>query len=219
MPRRLLVPLLMLCAALAGVVLGQRYFSPPAFSAPDLSARDKGPVALTSGTALAPTRALPDFSLVNHTGEPAGPADLTGRWTFLFFGFTQCPEACPMTLAMLRSVREALATELQDPLVPAVLLVSVDPERDTPEVMRDYLAGFDVSFTGLTGAPDEVRAFATALGVPYQKVPMGDGYMIDHSTAILLLDPDGRLAAVFTAPQQAVALQADYRALVGSRAP
>ncbi len=209
MPRRLLVPLLMLCAALAGVVLGRFYFSPPA----------SGPVALASGTALAPTRALPDFSLVTEAAEPAGPADLAGRWTFLFFGFTHCPEACPMTLAMLRSVREALATQLPDRLVPGILLVSVDPERDTPEVMRQYLAGFDASFMGLTGAPDEVRAFATALSVPYRKVPMGDDYMIDHSTAILLLNPEGRLAAVFTAPQQAGALQADYRALVGSRTP
>jgi protein SCO1/2 len=100
--------------------------------------------------------------------------------------------------------------------LPAVLLISVDPERDTPMVLKSYLAGFDPSFSGLTGDPEAVRALATALGVPYQKIPMEGDYMMDHSTAIMLVNPKGHLAALFTGPHVADVLIRDVRRGIGA---
>ena len=101
--------------------------------------------------------------------------------------------------------------------MPSILLVSVDPERDTPAVLKAYLAGFGPGFTGLTGDPDAVGSFATALGVPYRKIPMDGDYMMDHSTAIMLVNPRGELAALFAGPHDAEALLRDVRRSVASR--
>lgn len=197
--------LLLLVAGLAGIAVGLLFFAPAPVSAP----------VLESGTWLSPPRALPSFALVDQDGKAAGPERLQGRWTLLFFGFSHCPEACPTTLALLGTVRRELATTLPAAKVPAVLLISVDPERDTPAVLKAYLAGFDPSFTGLTGDPPALRAFATALGVPYRKIPMNGDYMMDHSTAIMLVDPGGQLAALFTGPHVADVLLRDVRSSLG----
>ncbi len=206
MSQRIWILLLLLAAGLGGVALGRLFFAPAPVSTP----------VLASGTWLSPPRALPTFALVDQDGKAAGPERLQGRWTLVFFGFTHCPEACPTTLALLGTVRRALETTLPAAKVPAVLLISVDPERDTPAVLKAYLAGFDPSFSGLTGDPETIRAFATALGVPYRKIPMEGDYMMDHSTAIMLVNPDGQLAALFTGPHVADVLLRDVRTSVGT---
>ena len=198
--------LLLLAAGLGGIAFGRLFFAPAPVNRP----------ALESGTWLSPPRALPSFALVDQDGQAAGPERLQGRWTLVFFGFTHCPEACPTTLALLGTVRRALATTLPAAKVPAVLLISVDPERDTPAVLKTYLAGFDPSFTGLTGDPEAVRAFASALGVPYRKIPMDGDYMMDHSTAIMLVNPGGQLAALFAGPHRADVLLRDVGRSVGA---
>jgi protein SCO1/2 len=176
-------------------------------------------MVLESGTWLSPARPLPAFALVDQDAKAAGPERFRGRWTLVFFGFTHCPEACPTTLALLGVVRRALAATLPAEQVPAVLLISVDPERDTPPALKSYLAGFDPTFSGLTGNPEAVRAFATALGVPYRKIPMKGDYMMDHSTAIMLVNPDGQLAALFTGPHVADVLVRDVSRSVGTSRP
>ena len=206
MPRPVWITLLLLAAGLGGIGLGRVFFAPANTSTP----------VLESGTWLSPARPLPAFTLVDQDGRAAGPERFQGHWTLVFVGFTHCPEACPTTLALLGTVRRALAATLPIEQLPAVLLISVDPERDTPTVLKAYLAGFDPSFTGLTGNPEAVRAFATALGVPYRKIPMAGDYMMDHSTAIMLVNPGGRLSALFTAPHVAEALIRDVRRSVGA---
>lgn len=206
---RIAIAAVLLLAALAGLWLGLRGIAPAPPAAP----------ALATGTWLAPPKPLPAANLLDESGRPFSPGDVAGRWTFLFFGFTHCPEACPTTLSLLGTVRRDLAAQGVPPgEIPEVLLVSVDPERDTPEVLGRYLAGFGPGFRGATGNPESVRAFATALGVPYRKVGMegSDDYMMDHSTAILLLDPQGRLAAVFQAPQTLAGLAGDYRRVLAT---
>lgn len=201
---------MLLLAGLAGAWLGARFASPPPPAAP----------ALETGTWLAPARPLPEVSLLDQSGQPFTPGRLAGRWTLVFFGFTHCPEACPTTLAMLASLRRFLVEDgLPAAELPDVLLVSVDPERDTPEVLATYLAAFDGAFRGVTGQLDAIRTFATSLGVPFSKVFMDGGgdYMMDHSTAILLVDPDARLAAVFQAPQTTAGLGTDYRRVLAAR--
>jgi len=204
--RRIWITLLLLAAGLGGIGLGRVFQAPASTSTP----------VLESGTWISPARPLPAFALVDEDGRAAGPERFLGRWTLVFFGFTHCPEACPTTLALLGTVRRALAATLPMEQLPAVLLISVDPERDTPSMLKSYLAGFDPSFTGLTGNPESVRAFATALGVPYRKIPMEGDYMMDHSTAIMLVNPKGQLAALFTGPHVADVLLRDLRRSVGA---
>lgn len=209
MSRRIWIPLLLLAAGIAGIGIGRVVLAPaPAAGSP---------IQLESGTWLSPPRPMPDFRLLDQDGAATGPEALRGRWNLVFFGFTHCPEACPTTLAMLGNVRRELAASLPGPQVPSILLVSVDPERDTPAVLKAYLAGFGPGFTGLTGDPDAVGSFASALGVPYRKIPMEGDYMMDHSTAIMLVNPRGELAALFAGPHDAEALLRDVRLSVGAR--
>ncbi|MBM4221952.1 MAG: SCO family protein [Gammaproteobacteria bacterium] len=205
------VALLLVTAALAGVLIGRLSF--------DQAAPPEAPqaVELAAGTALSPARPLPEFRLVREDGTVVGRDDFRGRWTLVFFGFTHCPELCPTTLAMLSGLREALGAEVAAAELPGVALVSADPERDTAPVLKAYLAGFGDGFRGYTGDPEAMREFATALGVPYRKMPMmGDDYMIDHSVAILLINPEAGLAALFQPPHDSTKLQADYLQLVSA---
>ena len=163
-------------------------------------------------------RALPDFALVDQAGQAFGPARLRGRWTLLFFGFVNCPDICPTTLATLAAARRQLA-DLPAAEVPAVTLVSVDPGRDTPELLARYVAHFDPSFTGVTGSPQAIEVLTKALGVAVViGPPAPDGsYAVDHSAAVFLVDPDGRVAALFGTPHEAGEIARDYRRIVASR--
>jgi protein SCO1 len=168
---------------------------------------DSSGVQLASGTWLPGGRELRDFSLVDHTGAQVGRAALTGRPSLVFFGFTHCPDVCPMTLALLARVRQAAAVEDL-----RLVLVSVDPERDSPEALARYVAAFDTDILGLTGEPDAIRAVAADFGVAVVRVDMpGDTYTVDHSAAVFLLDRRARLAAVFTPPFDAATFAADLR--------
>jgi protein SCO1/2 len=211
MRRSLFIALLLTAAALAGVVIGRLSFKPALPPAPPQA------LELAAGTALSPPRPLPGFRLLREDGTAAGRDDFRGRWTLVFFGFTHCPELCPTTLAMLSGLRAALAGGVAAEQLPGIALVSADPERDTPPVLAAYLANFGAGFRGYTGDPAAMQAFATALGVPYRKTPMmGDDYMVDHSVAIMLINPQAEVAALFQPPHDSTRLQADYLRLVAA---
>jgi protein SCO1/2 len=199
-------PVVVLVIALAGAA--GLYVGASVFRAPP-------PPVLQSGTWLEPPRPLPAFSLRDQDGRPAGPDMLRGRWTLVFFGFTHCPGACPATLAQLAAVRRQLQHAAPPANVPAVVLLSVDPERDSPAVLKEYLAGFGPGFSGLTGDLAAVAGLAAALGVPFRKVPMDGDYMMDHSTAILLVDTEARSRAWLTPPHDTDRLAADLRTILG----
>jgi protein SCO1 len=167
------------------------------------------PVALRSGTALAEPRPLPEFSLVDAHGRPFGRAALERRWSILFSGFTHCPDVCPTTLALLANLRSRMpADDLQ------FVFLSVDPDRDTPDVVARYLAHFGDGLVGVTGPPMEVDRLAGALGLAHVRNPGADGgYTVDHSTALVLIDPEARIAGYFTAPHDPDALAADLAPL------
>jgi protein SCO1/2 len=200
-------------AVTAGTVIGAGLWvrslrSPPA------PAATAGPPPLPHGTRLDPPRALPAIDLVDETGAAAGPAWLTGRWRLLFFGFTTCPEFCPLTLASLADARQRLAG-LPAAVQPDVVLVTVDPGTDDPARLTAYLAGFGPGFHGLTGDPSALAALYTALGVATRRVEMGDGsYMFDHGTAVYVIDPAGQWVALLPAPHAAATVAGAYRALV-----
>ena len=168
-----------------------------------------------SGYYLETPKILADFTLQGSSGKPFTLENFKGRWTFVYFGFTNCPDVCPTTLMLFNQI----ARGLRDRHVgndAAYLLISVDPERDTPEHLRDYVTYFNPEFLGATGDPAVLQAMTRQLGV-YYKVPdpkdRSEYYSVDHSSTILLMDPDGRLRAIFTPPQKAENLVRDFIAI------
>lgn len=172
-----------------------------------------------SATVLPEPRPLPEFRLVDHRGEPFSREDLRGQTSLLFFGFTHCPDICPATLQQLTLARRQLAG--QDEPLPEIVLISVDPERDTPDVLGRYVEYFGQGVTGVTGSPQALRALAAALGIHFEKVPAaegsGDDYLVNHSAAVLVVDPQARLEAIFGAPHSIEAFVDDLPVLTASR--
>ena len=156
-----------------------------------------------AGTLLASAIGGP-FHLVDHNGKPFGDADLKGKWHLVFFGYTNCPDTCPTTLNELALALDKLGPR-RDRF--GIVLISVDPERDTPEVLKSYVESFDAPIIALTGTPDAVAQAAKAYRVYYAKHPRADGgYDMDHSAVIYVMDPQGRFTATFTPDSTAEAI-------------
>jgi protein SCO1/2 len=159
------------------------------------------PAALIdAGIILLPqSRTLPDLSLTNQLGEPVQVDQLKGKWSLLFFGYTFCPDICPTTLAQLRELKTKLPKEAVDNL--QVVLVSVDPNRDTPDQLKKYLGYFDPQFQGLTGELANIQKLANAVSIPF--IP-GDtskeNYTVDHSGNLVVIGPDGTQRGFIRAP-------------------
>jgi protein SCO1 len=168
------------------------------------------PVA-ENATILSQPRALPALDLVDQDARPLPEDHFRTGWTIVFFGFTQCPDICPTTLALLAQTKKQLA-DLPESGQPQVLLISVDPERDTPAILKSYVTFFDPSFMGATGTLEGVQGAASAFSVPYQKTPLpGGGYTLDHGAGLFIVAPDGRLAAYSSPPHAADVLARDFR--------
>ena len=131
------------------------------------------------------------FQLVDHDGQPVDQSMLEGKWSLVFFGFTYCPDFCPTTLAALEATKQRLGDKAKNL---QIIFISVDPERDTPQALKDYLSseGFPEGVIGLTGAPAQVKAAADAYRAFYQKVGEGEDYTMNHSLTVYLMGPDGR---------------------------
>ena len=182
-----------------------------------LSLRDaREPVVSLTATVLPAGNELPDFALFDQYGAAAGRSVFEGQWDVVFFGFTNCPDICPATMTVLGQARRELDARGQNPL-PRIVLVSVDPERDTPEAMARYVAYFGDDNLGLTGELAEVRKLTDALGVFFQKAGAdGEAYGVDHSTVVLVIDPEGRLKALFSAPHEVANLVHDLPLIMAS---
>jgi len=153
-----------------------------------------------AATVLPEPTPLPAFTLVDQRGETQTRTFFEGAWHLLFFGFTNCPDVCPTTLATLATVTKTLR-EQGDTDVPGIVLVSVDPERDTPEKLAEYIAYFGADNAALTGTEAAVRELTEPLGIYFNKVPLGDDdYTVDHSSVVLLVNPAGEFAALFSGP-------------------
>ncbi|GAB2181030.1 hypothetical protein DLREEDagrD3_12530 [Denitratisoma sp. agr-D3] len=168
-----------------------------------------------AATVLAEGKQLPDFQLRGHGGA-FSRRDLEGHWTFMFFGYTHCPDVCPTALSLMRDVRSRLAGG-NVPL-PGVVFVSVDGARDSQELLDRYVPAFDPSFIGVGGTDEALSPLVRALGVFYQRHEKEDprNYTVDHSAAMYLIDPQGRLKAVFMPPVPADRMAADYQAIVAA---
>jgi protein SCO1/2 len=175
-------------------------------------------VTLLTGTLLEPRRSISDFSLLDHHGSAFTPQSLKGRWSMLFFGYTNCPDLCPTTLSALAAMDKSLQGE-QAAVRPQVVFVSVDARRDTPAVLARYVPYFNPAFLGVT-APDQatVETFARHLGVSVLIGEEHDGtYGVDHSGAIFVVAPDGRIAAILTGPHSNAGLLEDFHRIVAAR--
>ncbi len=152
---------------------------------------------------LFPTpRAVADFELETAAGERFTRADLQGQWNLLFFGFTNCPDVCPDTLAMLSASMEQLALMRREEK-PQVIFVSVDPDRDQGELLEDYVSWFNADFVAVTGSEPQLQALSRQLGVVYfhEEPDQQTGfYNVDHSASVLIVDPEARLFGRFAHP-------------------
>lgn len=144
-----------------------------------------------------------DFTLTDASGQPISLSDFRGKLVVLYFGYTFCPDVCPTTLNDVAKAMKELGSKAEDV---QFIMISVDPERDTPQRLAEYVAYFDPRFIGLTGSPEEVAAVATPFGIFYQKHEgtAATGYLVDHTASLTVIDQDGHVRLVLpfgTAPQ------------------
>jgi protein SCO1/2 len=188
MPRRTTI---LFAAAVSGVALALALITMVVVGARDRAAPSQGVAgaSVQAGGTGQPQVGGP-FTLVDQDGRTVTEAMLKDRWSLVFFGFTYCPDYCPTTLAMLDATKRELGREGEDL---QIVFVSVDPQRDTPQALKDYLSspGFPAGVIGLTGTPDQVAAVAKTYGAYYEKVGEGENYTMNHSLAIWLMGPDG----------------------------
>jgi len=205
--RRLLIPIGALAVA-AGVWLGVNRFDPGAGTSPPVA-------AMQAGTPLPQPKVLSPFTLTDQDARPFGLDDLKGHWTFVSIGFTSCGGVCPTNMATYRAIDRAIGTDGAEQTV-NFLFISVDPERDSPEQLGQYVRRFDPGFLGATGSHDQLQPLVRELGLIYgrsEEEGGAMGYMVDHSASILLLDPQARLVAVFSWPHEGAAMTADFAVL------
>ena len=155
-----------------------------------------------------------DFQLVDQEGRPVDQTILNGKWSLVFFGFTYCPDFCPTTLAEMAAVQQQLGEQARDL---QMVFISIDPERDTPQALKDYLSsdGFPKGTVGLTGTPEQVAQAARAYRAFYQKVGEGEGYTMNHALTVYVMGPDGKFRTTLgygLGPQKATQIVRDAMA-------
>lgn len=195
MSSKILGAALAVSAAVLGMVAASLWFAPAA-------------VQIQSGTLLPQPRKMNDFTLTDQDGKSFTKAQLQGHWSLLFPGFTHCPDVCPTTLAFLKTLDAKLAANGRRI---NVVFLSVDPERDRPEQLAGYVHYFDPGFTGVTAMEPELGRFAQELGLAYAKVPgpTPDSYTMDHSAALVLINPQAQVVGYFSPPFVLDTLAAD----------
>jgi protein SCO1/2 len=167
-----------------------------------VAGRSPNPIAQTAASIGGP------FELIDQNGRTVSDRDLKGRPFLVFFGFTHCPDVCPTALFDVSEVLRALGPDADKV---NALFVTVDPERDTPDKLKDYLSSFDPHLRGLTGDPGAIAAVAKAYRVYVKKVPQENGYTMDHTAIVYLMDKDGRFVAPFNLKRRAADAAADLR--------
>ncbi|NJO15774.1 MAG: SCO family protein [Thioploca sp.] len=168
--------------------------------------------SILAGKIFQQPQPLYPFQLVDHDGKAFNINRLHGYWSFLFFGYTHCPDVCPMTLVTYKEIHQQLLKRLNQVTDIQFIFISVDPQRDTPELLKQYVGYFHHDFIGVTGTLSALRDFTEPLGIFYRQVERpGEGtYWVEHSGSILLIDPQARLSALFPAPHHSRDLVAAY---------
>ena len=149
---------------------------------------------------IEPARDLGSFNLIDSNEKEFLPQDFEGKWNVLFFGFTFCPDICPITMRMLSRIEKEIDSQELDKI--RIFLVTVDPDRDSPDQLKVYLENFSENFIGLTGGLDQIYNFATRVNAPFSPISNSKDphYTVDHTGSIVLIDPNGNYAGFFRAP-------------------
>jgi protein SCO1/2 len=180
--------------------------------ASELRTPDDG-YAQLQGTVLKPPRQIQVPELTKQDGTPFTNEDLQGQWSLLFFGYTHCPDICPITMNVLAEAKKKSAGDF-----PQVVFVTVDPQRDTVDLLGGYVHYFDPEFTGVTGDEKMIQALTLQASVLYMKVPGESGnendYLVDHSSSILMINPQGQLVAFLGAPHTPSSILASINQIV-----
>ena len=157
-------------------------------------------------------RIFSDFELVDHRGEVFNQEQLQDVWTIVFFGFTHCPDICPTTLAILNDTYSKLKDRERERM--QIVMISIDPERDTVEKLAEYVPYFNNEFIGVTGNKHLIKRLTAELNVAYNKVPLdSDDYTVDHSTQLVLINPKGHYHGFFKAPHSEIMLRSTWRSI------
>lgn len=169
------------------------------------------------GSLVSPPRKIAVPALIKDTGQTFTLDDLTGQWHLLFFGYTHCPDVCPTTMGVTAQAKKI--AEANSQTFPGVIFISVDPERDKVEMLADYVQYFDQDFIGVTGDKDLIKALTLQLSVVYMKMPVEagsetSGYLVDHSSALLLLNPEGKLVAFLNPPHEPATIVKDIQTVI-----
>jgi protein SCO1/2 len=189
--------------ATAAGILSARFFLQRTVTQDELAAT-RFPVA----------REIQPFELVDHHNQVFDNAALEKHWSFLFFGYTYCPDVCPTTLSVLNSIAQRLQDTDADI---RFVMVTVDPERDTPERLAEFVTYFNGDFLGVTGTDQGLEQLTRQLGILYERVqpePGSEAYLMDHTAAVFLFDPDGRYHAVFSPPLSVETIAGDFRKML-----
>ena len=178
--------------------------------------RSQGPLSI-AGFVYPEPKAISPFRLTDHNGKPFDLDALKGKWSFVYFGYTYCPDVCPTTLAELSRAQKLLEGTGADAGYQYVF-VSVDSQRDTPSRLAQYVGFFNGKFLGATGSDEALTGLTRELGIAYSfpEGKKGKTYAVDHSSIVALFDPDARLHAVFTPPQKAEEIADGFRKILGS---
>ena len=194
MKNRVLLSVIFVFSCLVlGAVLGiytSRYYQTQSEQKPDIA-----------GLLWPNPKLISPFQVVDQNNQSFGLENLSGKWSFLFFGYTHCPDICPITLSVLAQVYTKLAAGNEAENV-QIIFVSVDPARDTPEQVAEYVSYFNRNMTGLTGTEQQIETLTSQIGVVHainQETAPGE-YLVDHSASVFLVSPAGQMLGIFSAP-------------------
>jgi protein SCO1 len=165
------------------------------------------------GTLIQSPNLANNFTLTGRAGEPVSLSDFRGKAVLIYFGYTFCPDVCPATMVELAKANELLGNDSEKA---QVIMISVDPARDTPQKLQEYVTYFDPAFIGITGNEDEIAAAATPFGIYYEKHEgtVSTGYLIDHTASVVVVDPEGYLRLVYSFNTPGEEIAEDIRHLV-----
>lgn len=168
-------------------------------------------------TVLPNARPLTEFKLVDQNNQDFGVDQLRGQWSFLFFGFTNCPDVCPTTLKIMQSIWKSLPTKKGEKGHPKLYFISVDPERDKPETLKKYIQYFNPEFNAATGELDELDKLTNQIGIHYGYDEKEEGndieYIVNHSAHLILIDPKARMRAIISPPHVAKTIASNFQTI------
>ena len=174
----------------------------------------KKPMLLT-GKILTRPMELNNFELIDQYNQTFNNKSLVGNWTIIFFGYTNCPDVCPTTIYKLAEIKNEIIEKLPSENFNTVL-VTLDPDRDTPERLDEYIGYFDKTMLGVTGTYEDIQTFASSLSVFYQRINKDEGYDFNHTASIFVLDKDGSLFATMSPANPVSELKDDFYTILNN---